>query len=593
MSDVLDTLLGQDVDAEVAKKISEIIDEGTLNAEDLDDRAVEAIKEFSSSDALKILEQFLKSDLTHVNNKSAFLCGAMKTFRAKSKDPALAAAAASVGGPNEEKVKELLERTGYTLDITTGQRKYGGPPPGWEGLPPGCGEEKFCSQIFIGKLPKDVFEDELVPMFEEFGTIYEFRIMVDANSGSTKGFAFCQFTTKEAAQAAVKATDQKELKGRKLGVVLSPPNNRLFLGSIPKSKSKQQIIDEISTKVECLSDVIVYPDIVDKSKNRGFAFLEFNTHKDASLARRILGARNMQIFGSSNLPIDWAEAQPEIDDETMAKVKVVYVKNITAETTEEKLEELFKQYGELEKVKKIKDYAFINFKERDDAVRAIEELNNQELQGHKIDVSLAKPQVGDRKGMKKTFTPGFGGNDGRGRGRGGPGMRGGRGGYGGYGYGYDEGYGYEPYFAGPPRGRGGPRGGPPMRGRAPMRGGPGMRGGPPMRGPMGPMRGGPGMRGPMRGGPMRGMRGGPIRGGPGMRGGPMRGGPGMRGGPRGGPRGAMGAPKRKVEGGGPPAKKAGGWTPAPIAQQPIKQEYGYAPVKQESWYQDDYNGQQW
>lgn len=23
----------------------------------------------------------------------------------------------------------LLERTGYTLDVTTGQRKYGGPPP--------------------------------------------------------------------------------------------------------------------------------------------------------------------------------------------------------------------------------------------------------------------------------------------------------------------------------------------------------------------------------------------------------------------------------------------------------------------------------
>lgn len=23
----------------------------------------------------------------------------------------------------------MLERTGYTLDVTTGQRKYGGPPP--------------------------------------------------------------------------------------------------------------------------------------------------------------------------------------------------------------------------------------------------------------------------------------------------------------------------------------------------------------------------------------------------------------------------------------------------------------------------------
>lgn len=26
-------------------------------------------------------------------------------------------------------IQALLERTGYTLDVTTGQRKYGGPPP--------------------------------------------------------------------------------------------------------------------------------------------------------------------------------------------------------------------------------------------------------------------------------------------------------------------------------------------------------------------------------------------------------------------------------------------------------------------------------
>ena len=43
-------------------------------------------------------------------------------------------------GPDEEKIKEILNRTGYKLDVTTGQRKYGGPPPNWEGEEPvsGC-----------------------------------------------------------------------------------------------------------------------------------------------------------------------------------------------------------------------------------------------------------------------------------------------------------------------------------------------------------------------------------------------------------------------------------------------------------------------
>ena len=47
----------------------------------------------------------------------------------------------AVKGPDEEKIKEILERTGYTLDVTTGQRKFGGPPPGWEGEPPSNGCE--------------------------------------------------------------------------------------------------------------------------------------------------------------------------------------------------------------------------------------------------------------------------------------------------------------------------------------------------------------------------------------------------------------------------------------------------------------------
>ena len=44
-------------------------------------------------------------------------------------------------GPDEEKIKAILDRTGYSLDVTTGQRKYGGPPPGWDGPAPGNGCE--------------------------------------------------------------------------------------------------------------------------------------------------------------------------------------------------------------------------------------------------------------------------------------------------------------------------------------------------------------------------------------------------------------------------------------------------------------------
>ena len=80
-----------------------------------------------------------------------------------------------------------------------GQRKYGGPPPNWDGPVPGNGCEVFC-----GKIPKDMFEDELIPLFENCGTIWDLRLMMDPMTGTNRGYAFVTFTTREAASNAVK-----------------------------------------------------------------------------------------------------------------------------------------------------------------------------------------------------------------------------------------------------------------------------------------------------------------------------------------------------------------------------------------------------
>lgn len=62
-----------------------------------------------------------------LQNKSAFLCGVMKTYRQREKQGTKVSDSSK--GPDEAKIKALLDRTEYTLDVTTGQRKYGGPPP--------------------------------------------------------------------------------------------------------------------------------------------------------------------------------------------------------------------------------------------------------------------------------------------------------------------------------------------------------------------------------------------------------------------------------------------------------------------------------
>ena len=69
---------------------------------------------------------------------------------------------------------------------------------------------------------------------------------------------------------------------------------------------------------------------------------------------------------------------------------------------------MFAPFGEIERIKKMKDYAFIHYKEREPAVKAIEELNNKEIEGVNIEVSLAKPM----SEKKKPRTAGGGGGGG-------------------------------------------------------------------------------------------------------------------------------------------------------------------------------------
>uniref|UniRef100_A0A8C5PX76 RNA-binding protein 47 n=1 Tax=Leptobrachium leishanense TaxID=445787 RepID=A0A8C5PX76_9ANUR len=291
------------------------------------------------------------------------------------------------GSPNEAALLTLIERTGYSMVQENGQRKYGGPPPGWEGLHPprGC-------EVFVGKIPRDVYEDELVPVFESAGRIYEMRLMMDFD-GKNRGYAFVMFTHKHEAKRAVRELNNYEIRpGRLLGVCCSVDNCRLFIGGIPKMKKREEILEEISKVTEGVLDVIVYASAADKMKNRGFAFVEYESHRAAAMARRKLMPGRIQLWGHQ-IAVDWAEPEIDVDEDVMETVKILYVRNLMIETAEDTIKKIFGQFnpGSVERVKKIRDYAFVHFTTRDDAVQAMSNLNGIEIEGSAIEVTLAKP----------------------------------------------------------------------------------------------------------------------------------------------------------------------------------------------------------
>lgn len=153
----------------------------------------------------------------------------------------------------ENELLKLMHRSGFETVQENGQRKYGGPPPNWDGPPP----PKGC-EVFVGRIPRDVFEQELFGVFSSIGPIYELRLMMDF-TGCNRGFAFVKYTNSRDALQAIHELNDYELKPRhRIGVLKSIDNCRLFVGGIPKNKSEEEIRAEMERLTEGVENVIVY-----------------------------------------------------------------------------------------------------------------------------------------------------------------------------------------------------------------------------------------------------------------------------------------------------------------------------------------------
>lgn len=61
--------------------------------------------------------------------------------------------------------------------------------------------------------------------------------------------------------------------------------------------------------------------VADKTKNRGFAFVEYENHRAAAVARRKFMPNRLQLWGKT-VAVDWAEPEPVVDDEVLSKVTI-------------------------------------------------------------------------------------------------------------------------------------------------------------------------------------------------------------------------------------------------------------------------------
>jgi RNA recognition motif-containing protein len=74
------------------------------------------------------------------------------------------------------------------------------------------------SKLYVGNLPFSATEQVLAESFAQCGTVQSAKIIVDRDSGRSKGFGFVEMATDEEAQTAIKKYNGADWEGRPMTV---------------------------------------------------------------------------------------------------------------------------------------------------------------------------------------------------------------------------------------------------------------------------------------------------------------------------------------------------------------------------------------
>uniref|UniRef100_A0A0D3GMZ8 RRM domain-containing protein n=1 Tax=Oryza barthii TaxID=65489 RepID=A0A0D3GMZ8_9ORYZ len=262
--------------------------------------------------------------------------------------------------------------------------------------------KKMTMEVFVGGLHRDAKEDDVRAVFAKAGEITEVRMIMNPLAGKNKGYCFVRYRYAAQAKKAIAEFGNVKICGKLCRAAVPVGNDRIFLGNINKKWKKEDVIKQLKKiGIENIDSVTLKSDSNNPVCNRGFAFLELETSRDARMAYKKLSQKN--AFGKGlNIRVAWAEPLND-PDEKDTQVKSIFVDGIPTSWDHAQLKEIFKKHGKIESVvlsrdmpsAKRRDFAFINYITREAAISCLESFDKEEFSknGSKVNikVSLAKP----------------------------------------------------------------------------------------------------------------------------------------------------------------------------------------------------------
>uniref|UniRef100_A0A8C5PCM3 RRM domain-containing protein n=1 Tax=Leptobrachium leishanense TaxID=445787 RepID=A0A8C5PCM3_9ANUR len=124
------------------------------------------------------------------------------------------------------------------------QRKYGG-----------------GSEVFIGPVPKEYYEDKLIPLFQSIARSYEFWLLMNF-SGMNRGFACTHYTNRRLPYTAMSALNSLEIRsGSRLFVCRSTEKCEITLDGLPCQLDKIMLMKVLKEMAPGMEDLFLHPSL--------------------------------------------------------------------------------------------------------------------------------------------------------------------------------------------------------------------------------------------------------------------------------------------------------------------------------------------
>jgi RNA recognition motif-containing protein len=82
---------------------------------------------------------------------------------------------------------------------------------------------KMSNKLYVGNLSYSVRDDDLQQQFSSYGHVQSAKVMMERDTGRSKGFGFVEMSSSQEAEAAIRGMHGQNMGGRDLTVNIARP----------------------------------------------------------------------------------------------------------------------------------------------------------------------------------------------------------------------------------------------------------------------------------------------------------------------------------------------------------------------------------